>query len=146
MELVLQRHYHPQGCNGDLYLGNTLVCYTIELPWKENRRQVSCIPLGRYMLRRRYSARFQWHLQLMNVPQRDLILLHSANDSERELRGCIAPVRKLMGIGKGEASRRALQQVKALVYPVLERGESVYLNVVQASSEAAHPMYYSFLN
>ncbi|PZD79167.1 DUF5675 family protein [Mesonia sp. K7] len=132
MELILKRHYHPKGCNGALYLGSNRICYTIELPWKDNQRQVSCIPLGRYMLRRRYSARFQWHLQVLEVPNRDLILLHSANDSKLELRGCIAPVRKLTDIGKGEASRRALQQVKALVYPVLERGESVCLNVVQA--------------
>ncbi len=92
MELVLFRTCHPTGTNGELYARNSFQCYTIELPWKDNQPQVSCIPPGRYELKKRYSPRFKDHLLVGLVPGRSLVLLHPANDALKELRGCIAPV------------------------------------------------------
>ncbi|HEY1114960.1 MAG TPA: DUF5675 family protein, partial [Chitinophagaceae bacterium] len=62
MELQLYRTYFPEGTNGELYHLGELVCYTIELPWRENETGVSCIPEGRYRLARRYSERYGYHL------------------------------------------------------------------------------------
>lgn len=64
-------------------------CFTLELPWKDNQRNISCIPDGRYPIIPRFSPRFQRHLHLLNVPGRDLILIHEANFVQ-QLRGCIA--------------------------------------------------------
>jgi hypothetical protein len=111
MELVLVRTYHDQGTNGELYTNGRLLCYTIELPWKDNQPRVSCVPEGRYELRRRYSPKFKEHLLIKGVQGRSFILLHPANDALRELMGCIAPVSKLTGTGKGEGSRAALRKV-----------------------------------
>lgn len=70
--------------------GKTLFeCFTLELPWRENQRNVSCIPAGRYPVIPRFSERFKHHLHLLNVPGRDLILIHEANFVD-QLRGCIA--------------------------------------------------------
>jgi hypothetical protein len=73
--------------------------YTIELPWKNNQAGVSCIPEGKYDLVKRWSPKFGSHLQILNVPGRELILIHPANDALLELRGCIAPVCLLTGAG-----------------------------------------------
>src|ERR1700712_5417275 len=109
MELELIRTYYPTGTNGKiLYLG-CLMTYTIELPWKENLAQVSCIPEGRYELVKRWSPKFNRHLQVMNVSQRENILIHPANDALHELKGCIAPVSLITGAGKGIRSRLALE-------------------------------------
>lgn len=132
MVLVLSRTYFPEGTQGVLEWNGTIVCYTIELPWLENQRRISCVPEGEYVLRKRFSPKFQWHLHLDNVPGRNLILIHPANDARRELLGCIAPVMKLTGIGKGSFSRKALEKLKALVFPVLERNEEVKL-IVQSN-------------
>ena len=75
--------------------------YSIELPWKENQTGVSCIPEGRYELVKRWSPKFLRHLQVMNVPGREYILIHPANEALQELKGCIAPVCFLTGAGKG---------------------------------------------
>ena len=101
MELELLRIYHPKGSNGNLSANGVGLCHTIELPWKENKNQVSCIPEGRYELVKRYSAKFKWHLLVKDVPDRVLILIHPANDALKELKGCIAPVFILTEEGKG---------------------------------------------
>lgn len=129
MELVLDRAYFEAGTNGVLSFKGNEVCKTIELPDLNNMPQQSCIPVGRYELRKRYSPKFQWHIEVLNVQHRELILLHPANDALLELRGCIAPVTSITGHGKGSESRLAMQKVKDLVYPVLDRNEPVYLTV-----------------
>lgn len=130
--MVLNRTYFPEGTQGTLEWNGTLVCHAIELPWLENQKQISCVPEGEYVLQKRFSSKFQWHLHLKNVPGRDLILIHPANDAKTELMGCIAPVTKHTGIGKGSLSRKALEKLKALVYPALERNEVVKI-MIQSS-------------
>src|SRR5689334_16845612 len=78
MELLLTRTYAPEGTNGNIFYHGIHLVYTIELPWKDNHAEVSCIPEGSYALVKRYSPKFDWHLMVMNVPGRDLILIHPA--------------------------------------------------------------------
>ena len=129
MVLVLKRTYFPKGTQGVLEWNGTLVCYTIELPWLNNQRRISCIPEGEYLLEQRFSPKFGWHLHLIHVPGRDLILIHPANDAKKELLGCIAPVSKHSGIGKGLLSRKAMGKLKTLIFPFLENDEIVSLKI-----------------
>lgn len=126
MELELLRRYDPEGTNGELKL---VVCNTIELPWLQNLRNVSCIPEGQYELKLRTTAKRGQHLLVLNVKGRDGILIHPANDASKELRGCIAPVTMLTGPGKGSQSRLANEKLKALVLEAFERKEKVFLTI-----------------
>ncbi|HJW16672.1 MAG TPA: DUF5675 family protein [Flavisolibacter sp.] len=128
MELVLFRTYYTDGTNGTLYINDSLQCYTIELPWVDNLPRVSCIPEGRYELKKRYSPKFKDHLLVKGVPGRSLVLLHPANDALKELKGCIAPVSSLDGEGKGTDSRKAFKKLLQLVYEALEM-ELVFLTI-----------------
>lgn len=127
MDLLLQRTYRKDGTNGELTINGKRVCFTIELPWKQNRSRISCIPEGRYELRKRYTTRFGWHLLVVNVPGRDWILIHAANDALKEIKGCIAPVSQLTGSGKGILSRIALQKLMSIVTPVLDKQQPLCL-------------------
>jgi len=127
MQLELVRTYYPDGTNGKILFNGRLMIYSIELPWKENQARVSCIPEGRYELAKRWSPKFNRHLQLMNVPQREYILIHPANDALKELKGCIAPVWLITGAGKGLRSRMALEILTSLVYGALDLHEQVFL-------------------
>ena len=129
MVLILSRTYFPEGTNGKLECEGKLICSTIELPWKKNETKVSCIPEGKYFIKKRYSKKFQWHLVVLDVKNRSLILFHPANNALQELNGCIAPVTKLSGPGLGLMSRKAFYKLKNLVYPILDKNESVVLIV-----------------
>ncbi len=129
MELELIRTYFPNGTNGEIFLNGKRLCSSIELPWLVNKSQVSCIPEGKYELRKRYSQHFGWHLQVMNVKNRDLILIHPANDAIKELKGCIAPVSILKSEGKGLRSRIAFNKITAIVFPELDQKKQFFLTI-----------------
>ena len=129
MNLLLLRTCHGTGVNGVLLLDGVELCKTIELPWLHNAPRISCIPEGTYTLRKRYSPKFRWHFEIADVPGRSAVLIHPANDAARELKGCIAPVLRHTGEGKGSSSRIALERLKERLYPVLEKGGSVQLTI-----------------
>ena len=137
MELELIRTYYPAATNGKILHQDRLMMYSIELPWKNNHTRVSCIPEGKYELVKRWSPKFNRHLQIMNVPGREYILIHPANEALHELKGCIAPVFYLTGAGKGIRSRMALEMLTSLVYGALNRHEQVFLIIKSEKYESA---------
>ncbi len=134
MDLFLHRTHFEKGTNGALFHKDQFVCFTIDLPWQCNERNVSCIPDGTYEITPFYSPVFKHHLRVLEVPGRNGILLHPANDALKELQGCIAPVSQLTGIGKGLGSRRALDQLLMRVEAFREEGEPVFLTVCSEQS------------
>lgn len=133
MKLVLQRRYFSSGTNGILFFNGKEVCKTIELPWKNNQRKISCIPEGIYLIRKRFSPKFKWHIEIRNVKNRDLILFHPANNALKELNGCIAPVSELTGEGKGIQSQIAFERLKEIVFPYLEKGFVIELTIKKST-------------
>lgn len=127
MKFQLKRDYLPKGTNGRLTLDGMEICSTIELPWKDNLKEKSCIPEGEYRLEKRYSKKYGWHIELKDVPGRSLILFHPANYALSELRGCIAPVLTLLGEGVGGSSKIAFQRLKRYVYEGLKKSGDVRL-------------------
>ena len=73
-------------------------CVTLELPFKDNKKMISCIPRNTtYPCRKRKSSKtFNYpHILVQNVPNRSGICIHIINYS-RQLKGCI-------GVGKNFA-------------------------------------------
>jgi hypothetical protein len=134
MELELIRDYDPEGTNGEIKNEGRLVCPSIELPWLNNRRSMSCIPEGRYELRKRFTEKRGHHLLVVDVPCRSNILIHPANDAKKELLGCIAPVTTLTGPGRGTQSRLANEKLKILVLAALDRKEKVFITIKSKES------------
>jgi hypothetical protein len=130
MELVLTRKYFPRGTNGRLTFGTAIICYTIELPWWKNERNISCIPEGNYVLAKRHSERHGFHIIVKDVPGRDGILFHPANNALKELEGCIAPVSVLTGPGTGDSSRIACDKLNAHVFSAKHLREDVFLKII----------------
>ena len=127
MLLILQRTYFPEGTNGQLECDGKMLCNTIELPWKNNQKRVSCIPEGKYILKKRYSKKFKWHIEITDVKDRSAILFHPANNALKELHGCIAPVTKISGAGVGLMSRKAFIVLKQMVYQEIDKGKTVLI-------------------
>ena len=67
-------------------------CVSVELPWQDNKNDISCIPAGTYICRRRAATeRIPYeHFLITNVPGREGCAIHRANWAS-QLRGCVAP-------------------------------------------------------
>jgi hypothetical protein len=63
-------------------------CKTLEPAWKNNQRNISCIPAGRYGVALRSSAKYKQHFHVKNVPERSYILIHKGN-FRRNTEGCV---------------------------------------------------------
>lgn len=80
-------------------------CHTLELPWKNNAFQISCIPTGIYKVVRRYSAKFGHHFHITDVNGRTWILIHAGN-YYTDILGCI-----LVGRGLADINNDGLKDV-----------------------------------
>jgi len=76
-----------------------IFCYTLELPWRENRKNISCIPIGEYEVERRTSEKYGEHFHILDVPDRSYILIHSGN-FHNQIRGCVLVGEELADINK----------------------------------------------
>lgn len=90
-----------QGTFGRLVFGQHTL-HTTELPWRNNRPQRSCIPVGAYQVALVNSPKFGRVYGVANVPGRSNVLIHSANLAgdvdlgwQTQLHGCIAPAERL---------------------------------------------------
>jgi len=72
-------------------------CKTLELPWLDNKRNESCIPLGDYKVAPRQSARYNKHYHIQDVPGRSFVLIHIGNFNT-QTKGCILVGEKLADI------------------------------------------------
>ncbi len=87
-----------QGTLGVLVARDLPPVHIMEPPWRDNRRNRSCIPAGLYEVVPHISPRFKRCLLVTNVPGRSHILFHAGNlggDSERgwhtHTAGCLLP-------------------------------------------------------
>ena len=95
--LLIRDTYTKKSTMGQLFLNGELFCDTLENAWKDNQRNISCIPAGTYKVRlrpaRQSATRDYLHLLVQDVPNRDWILVHRGN-SAKDTSGCIL-------VGKG---------------------------------------------
>lgn len=61
---------------------------TIELPYRENSRNISSIPVGKYKVVHRWSVKYGHHLHVLDVVGRSMILIHTGN-YYTQTQGCI---------------------------------------------------------
>lgn len=83
---------------GTLTLDGVEICKTLELPYRENKVRISCIPSGEYICKRYRSPRFpskrqeqlgiKYVFELLDVPNRTYILIHVGNYI-KDTEGCI---------------------------------------------------------
>lgn len=81
---------NSSGCFGVLIYEKNILCYTLELPWRGNIKNKSCVPCGTYDLSKSYSSGLGNVFRFNHVPGRSGILIHSGNTIE-DTEGCILP-------------------------------------------------------
>tara|TARA_R100000781_G_C4055432_1_gene119200 strand:+ start:188 stop:649 length:462 start_codon:yes stop_codon:yes gene_type:complete len=90
--LIIRDTFTDKSTIGELFLNGERFCDTLELPYKDNQRSISCIPAGQYKVRLRYpresGTRNYLHLLVQEVKDRSYILFHRGNTA-KDTRGCI---------------------------------------------------------
>ena len=90
--LILRDTFTDESTIGELSLNGERFCDTLELPWRDNYKSISCIPVGQYKVRMRYpresATRDYLHLLVKDVKDRSYVLFLRGNLA-RDTRGCI---------------------------------------------------------
>lgn len=128
MELTLIRTYTNGYTSGVLLYKKRRVCFTIERPWKKNTTG-SCIPEGRYCLRRRYLSLRNWSLHVENVRLRNWTMIQALQFDPLPEDGNIAVVSQLVGPGRGIRSSLALRRLLAIVENLLDQHKPLFLTI-----------------
>lgn len=113
------------GTFGELETDDGFKCFTVELPWKDNLADRSCVPAGVYSCNWRYSPKHECNLyHVDNVPGRSSVEIHPANwggdktqGKRSDLLGCIGVGEKIelingqLGVSHSKATLSALELV-----------------------------------
>lgn len=90
MIITLKRiSYTDKGTFGVLMREDGMpLCVTLEDPWNDNQRNISCIPEGEYSAYPHNGTKYKNVWALAKVPNRTAILIHAGN-STQDTEGCI---------------------------------------------------------
>ena len=95
--LLIRDTFTEESTVGELFINGERICDTLENPYLDNQRNISCIPEGEYPVRlrlaRESASRDYLHLLIQDVPNRDFILVHRGNFPS-QTQGCL-----LVGLG-----------------------------------------------
>jgi len=95
--LLIRDTFSDLSTLGELFLNGERMCDTLENPWLDNQKNISCIPAGIYDVRlrlaRESATRDYLHLLIQDVPNRSFILIHRGNFPS-QTQGCV-----LVGLG-----------------------------------------------
>lgn len=111
------------GTFGTLQLPSGKVLSTLELLWKNNQRQISCIPAAIYQCDIVNSPKFGRVYQVKDVPNRSHILIHAGNWT-KDTSGCIL-------VGMSNSDTQLFESKKALALLMDElNGQSFKLEII----------------
>jgi len=95
--LIIRDTFTDESTIGELFLNSERLCDTLENPWLDNQKNISCIPVGEYPVRlrlaRESATKNYLHLLIQDVPNRNYVLFHRGN-YPKDTEGCI-----LVGLG-----------------------------------------------
>ena len=90
--LLIRDTFTKESTIGKLFINGESFCDTLENPYINNERNISCIPEGQYKVRlrlpRESATRDYLHLLVQDVPNRKWILVHIGNYPS-QTQGCI---------------------------------------------------------
>ena len=134
--MILVERFSPEERQtiGNLYLlednGSMIDSwFSLELPWLDNQKYISCIPIGNYTCFKHVSPKFGPCLWIKEVNGRSEVLIHPAN-YHTQLLGCIAIGKDLKHINTGKdidvaQSRKAMAELLNQI-----EGNEIHIKIV----------------
>ena len=127
--LLMRDTFTENSTMGELFLNGERFCDTLELPWRDNQKSVSCIPIGNYKARirlpRESATRDYIHIIGEDVKNRSYILFHKGNTA-KDTRGCI-----LVGYAnKHDFVSNSTLAMDLLIKEILNLGDGYNINLI----------------
>ena len=134
---LLRTRQSDQGTEGIL-ITDGFMCKTLELPWRQNKRSISCIPAGEYNVKIRQSPKYGSVYWITSVPNRTWILIHAGNWAGDRDKGFKTHVNGCVLLGKKHgflAEQRAVLSSRITVrkFRSVMQDQSFVLNVLGGS-------------
>lgn len=137
MDVYLIRTYKEKETLGNfIIIGGSgeivFQCKTIELPWKNNARQISCIPAGTYQVEKTISPTKGKCFHVKDVPSRDSILIHIGNyasGKKVDTLGCILPGMGFVDLNK-DGELDVTQSTNAMISLLNKLPDSFTLKII----------------
>ena len=111
-----------QGTFGKLSTDSGFMCFTGELPWRDNKSDISCIPAGVYQCGLVASNKFGSVYMVTTVPDRTEILIHAGNfcgnkskGFKSDVEGCILLGRAIGDLGGQRGVKNSKDAVKSFM-------------------------------
>lgn len=86
--MILYRIAQSDATYGVLVKDGKPLCVTLEDPWNDNQRRISCIPEGEYDCIPHSTNKYPKVWEVTKVPNRTAILIHAGNTTD-DTEGCI---------------------------------------------------------
>ena len=127
--LLIRDTFTEESTIGELFLNGERFCDTLELPYRDNQRSISCIPAGEYKVRlrlpRESATRDYIHLIVKDVPNRSHILFHIGNTAKDTI-PCI-----LVGQGtQQDIVHNSTLAMDLLIKEIINLGEGYDINLI----------------
>jgi hypothetical protein len=136
-QVTLLRVDNAADCTmGVLLIDGRVECLTLELPWRDNQRNISCIPACRYICRMITRPNGSREYEVTNVRGRTAILFHSGN-TVRDIQGCILPGSRFGTLRHNDGvTNRAVLESKAAndAFKAKLGGKDFELNIVEVKN------------
>lgn len=115
-DVIIARYFGGKdlATQGVMLIGGKPVLCTLELPYRQNLREESCIPCGEYRYEMVVSGRHGVTYEIQGVSNRDGILFHVGNDVG-DTRGCILVGTRVSEDGKLVDSREGMHRFVELM-------------------------------
>jgi hypothetical protein len=139
--IIIRERRSDQGTEGR-WISGAFSCFSLELPWRDNKRGISCVPAGTYVAKMVRTPKHGLIYMLQNVPGRSAILEHSGNWAgdvskgyRSHVQGCIL-LGKYRGTSQGQraviVSRPAVKAMMAAMH-----NEDVELTIIDPITKEA---------
>ena len=127
LELV-RKIFSSRSTIGDMSIDGVPYCKTLELPWRDNANNISCIPEGAYKVAIDMSvAHHERWPHIMDVPGRGGVRIDIANYPS-EILGCVA-VGKTAGVDSIGQSAVVWHDLFKKIDDAQQRKEDVFIEI-----------------
>ena len=124
---ILKRVSHTEEATfGVLMYQSVPFCLTLELPWRDNKRNVSCIPEGTYAVTKNPDKQA---FNILSVPSRSGVQIHIGNKPS-EIKGCVLLGEKYEPLGDEYAVHESRKAFNELETKLGEDDEKFLLKIV----------------